>query len=159
MMAIETRLYMVMSIRKHLCKSDTVCSCIFLCNGWFLHGKPRFCEILWEDSTNPIKCCDLDQWGCGSCRITWWLKLQKGPKSHISWLVVKPPLLKISVNWDDDIPFPIYGKMKVMFHSPPTSLVSTIKAEVMTDPWDWWSQDGWTWQPGCPVHLQALNLP
>ena len=42
----------------------------------------------------------------------WW--------SSCYWLVVMTYLWKIWVNWDDDIPI-FFGKIKVMFQSPPTS--------------------------------------
>ena len=44
---------------------------------------------------------------------------------NYDWLVVEPllnptPLESMRVSWDDEIPN--YGKVKVMFQSPPTSL-------------------------------------
>ena len=38
--------------------------------------------------------------------------------SEMNWLVVSTPLKNMKVNWDDENP---YGKIQVMFQSPPTS--------------------------------------
>ena len=69
----------------------------------------------------------------------------------LGWLVVEPtPLKNMKVNWDDELPMS-YGKIKVMFQSPPTSRGWHYKS----------SKNGrYCTAPNCFFwHLQLLDHP
>ena len=79
--------------------------------------------------------------GLGSWSATYNL-LAMSAMSQFIWLVVKPPLLKIWVRQLGWWWFPIDGKIKVMFQSPPTSYHLQTEIPVTIPPAD----SAWVWK-------------